>query len=84
VRQESHAALTQAEHLSRATGAVIVREMHYFTFAKMVAAAIRTELADLFEEVGELNGTQPVEPQYKRVMRPVMTDMRGVFAALCP
>ena len=84
VRQETDTALTQAEHLSRATGAVIVREVHHFTFAKMVAAAIRTELADLFEKVGELIGTQPVKPQHERVLRPVMTDMRGVFATLCP
>src|SRR5213594_2231904 len=44
VRQETHTTIAQAEHLRRATRAVVVEQADHFTFAEMVAAAIRTEL----------------------------------------
>src|SRR5689334_5951762 len=50
----------------------------------MIAAAIRAELADLFEKVGELVLAQPLETRCECVMRAVVGDMRGIFAALGP
>src|SRR5437899_5452740 len=80
VRQKTHATITQAEHVGRPTRAVVVEQAHHFAFAEMIAAAIRTELAHLFEEVGELVGAQPVEPQRERVTRSVVTNVCRVFA----
>ncbi len=84
VRQESHATIAQAEHLCCATRAIVVEQAHYFAFAEMIAAAIRTKLRDLFEEVGELVGAQPVEPQRERGIRSVVGDVCRVFATLRP
>src|SRR5437899_470465 len=58
--------------------------MHHFTLAEMIAAAIRTELGDLFDEVGELVRAHPFEPRCERAVRSVMTDVRRVFATLRP
>src|SRR5438094_1202613 len=84
VRQETHATIAQAEHLRRATRAVVVDQTHHFTFAEMIAATIRSKLHDLFEEVGDLIRAQPVEPQREHVTRSVVTDVRRVFATLRP
>src|SRR6266568_3740058 len=58
--------------------------MHHFTLAEMIAAAIRTELGNLFEEVGELVRAQPVETQSKRIIRSVVAEVRRVLATLRP
>jgi hypothetical protein len=50
----------------------------------MITAAIRTELRDLLDEVGELIRAQPVETQRKRGVRSVVADVRRVFATLRP
>src|SRR5437899_12964149 len=71
MRQETHATIAQAKHVGRATRAVVVEQAHHFAFAEMIAASIRTKLRDLFDEVGELIRTQPVEPQRERVIRSI-------------
>src|SRR5213083_2078848 len=58
--------------------------MHHFTPAEMIAAAIRTELAHLFEKVRELIRAQPAEPLPEHVTRSVVTSVRRVFATLRP
>jgi hypothetical protein len=56
VGQETDTAIAQAEHVPGTARAVIVELAHHFAFAEMIAAAIRTKLRDLLEEIGELTG----------------------------
>jgi hypothetical protein len=68
----------------RTTSAVVVEQSHHLAFAEMIAAALRAELRDLFEEVGKLICAHPSETQRERVARSVMTDVRRVFTRLLP
>lgn len=51
VREETDATVAQAKNFGSLTRAIVVDQAHDFTFAEMIASAIRTQLRNLFEKV---------------------------------
>src|SRR5262249_10864637 len=84
VGEETHATVAQSEYPSDPTSTIVVEQSHHLAFAKMIAAAIRAELRNLFEKVGKLIRAHPFETQRERVARSVMTNVRRVFTTLRP
>jgi hypothetical protein len=85
VREEAHPTVAQPNTSPAAARARSLSAMlHHFALAEMIAAAIRAELRDLFDEVREAIRAQPIKSRRERIARFVMADVHRVFATLRP
>ena len=85
VREERHAAIAQAEHLGSAARTVVVRDLHDLALAKVVAAPVGAELADLVLEAGEpARRDEEVQARGEVVLLMVVAEVKGVFTVPRP
>ncbi len=86
VGQEGDVVVLQAEGLGHAARTITIGDLHNFAFAKVVAAAVGAELADLVGKVvAHGRGVQQaVQAIFQRIARIVVAQVEGIFAMRCP
>src|SRR4051812_38498303 len=85
MREKRDTAIAQTEHFGSAARAIVIRNLHGFTFAEMITATVRPKLSDLVLELWKFAGAnQQVETRGEIIARIAVTDVERVFAMLRP